>query len=116
MRAGAGDDGPAWTLTYPEPRTALDQFWQPAIASPRPVVICSPHPVLYGFTEEFRERATGTAGSHVRAQIEPLTLPPDYPMHWKDVVTIRDQYIGMGSAHAIADSASRIGVGAKRIG
>jgi hypothetical protein len=81
---------------------AIDHFWRPAIASPRPVVICSPHPVLYGFTHKFRERATGSSLSHIRSQTEPLELAPDCSLHWRDVVTIRDQYIGMGSAHAIA--------------
>jgi hypothetical protein len=80
----------------------IDQFWRPVLESPRPVVICSPHPVLYGFTRQFRERATGTEGSHIRSQTEALEMPPDTPLQWRDVVTIRDQYIGMGSAHAIA--------------
>lgn len=82
--------------------TPLEHFWRPAMLSPRPVVICSPHPVLYGFTSEFRQRTTGQAVSHMRAQTEAMDLSPDFPLEWKDVVTIRDQYIGMGSAHAIA--------------
>ena len=92
--------------SVPAPETpalsALELFWQPAVRSPRPVIICSPHPVLYGFTREFRARATGPGSSHMRAQTEALQLSPNEPLLWKDVVTIRDQYIGMGSAHTIA--------------
>ncbi len=97
-----GAPAPAEAAVAAPAPSALERFWRPALLSSRPVVICSPHPVLYGFTREFRDRCNGSGISHMRAQTEPLQLSPEQPLLWKDVVTIRDQYIGMGSAHAIA--------------
>lgn len=84
------------------PKTALDRFWEPALRSDRPVVICIPHPVLYGFTRDFRQRVTGAPTSHSRNLMDALELDPNLTLKGSDIVTIRDQFVGVGTAHATA--------------
>lgn len=83
-------------------RTIVDQFWQPALDDARPVVICIPHPVLYGLTRDFRKRVTGAPTSHSRNLMEGLELDPNLKMEWRDIVTVRDQFVGVGTTYATA--------------
>lgn len=85
------------------PVSALEQFWGPALASERPIVILAPNPVVYNFRRDTHARLRGQAASHVQWQMDPLNPPPDTDLKWREVVPIIDQYVGMGSAHAISD-------------
>jgi len=85
------------------PKTALEEFWGPAWADQNPVIILAPNPVVYNFTRDAHRRLRGQDTSHAQWQMEALAPPPDTVLHWTDVVPIRDQYVGQGSAHAIAD-------------
>ena len=88
------------------PASAISQFWGPALADKNPVVILAPHPIVYNFTRDLHRRFRGNDPSHAQRMMEPLTAPPDSTIAWKDVVIIKDQYIGLGSAHAIAQLTS----------
>lgn len=85
------------------PTSALEEFWGPALASDRPVVILAPNPVVYNFLRDTHQRLRGRETSHVQWQMDPLNPPPDTTVQWREVVPIIDQYVGLGSAHAISD-------------
>lgn len=92
------------------PPSAVDRFWAPALQDPDPVVILAPHPTVYTFSRETFRRFRGDNPSHAQRQIEALQAPPDASIPVSEVVTIRDQYLGLGSAHAIADLAALFAV------
>lgn len=85
------------------PKTALEEFWGPAWADRNAVVTLAPNPVVYNFKREAHRRLRGQDTSHAQWQMDALAPPADTIIHWSDVIPIRDQYVGQGSAHAIAD-------------
>lgn len=95
------------------PPDALDRFWGPAVQEDQPVVLLAPHPILYTFSRETFRRFRGESPSHAQMQIEELTGPPDASIALKDVVKIRDQYIGLGSAHAMSSVVALLAVRGK---
>jgi hypothetical protein len=96
--AAAAASAAAW-LWWPV--SAIDVFWGPALRDPGSVVILAPHPIVYTFSRETFRRFEGQAQSHTLRQIEPLSGPPDATIRLADIVEIRDQYVGLGSAHTI---------------
>lgn len=95
-------------LAWPKP--AVDRFWGPALADKSAVVILAPHPVVYSFTRETFRRFRKDDATHAQRQIEALSGPEDAVIPLKDVVPIRDQYLGLGSAHAISSVAAIMAV------
>lgn len=102
----------AASLFWPAAPTA--QFWGPAMKDPAPIVIMAPHPVVYTFTRETFRRFRGDSATHAQRQIEVLTGPPEAPILLKEVVPIRDQYLGLGSAHAISSVSAMLAVRKKQ--
>lgn len=92
------------------PKPAVDRFWGPALADRSAVVILAPHPVVYSFTRETFQRFRKDGATHAQRQIEALAGPEDAVIALKDVVPIRDQYLGLGSAHAISGVAATLAV------
>jgi hypothetical protein len=85
------------------PVDALIAFWEPALESSSPVILCSGHPVLYRFTPAFRDKIRGSPANNFQSQTEVLRLLPDQVLHGSDIVALPDQYVGLGSAEAIAN-------------
>lgn len=83
-------------------RDVVEQFWGPALDAKTPVVLCSGHPVVYRFSREMQERIRGASVNHFEGQTLEFRSPPDAVLHGRDVVSVPDQYIGLGSAMAIA--------------
>jgi len=67
--------------------TTFEQFWQPFYQSPRPVLLCVAHPVVYHLSGRSRESPPA---------LVPLT----------DIVRDPDHYVGVGDALALAQLSS----------
>jgi hypothetical protein len=91
----------AW-LWSRSPSGPLQSFWRPALASSSPVILCSGHPVLYRFSTAFWTRMNLGAMDQFQFQTAPADIPPGTAMHPSDIVAISNQYIGLGSAYAVA--------------
>jgi len=89
-------------LRTPAPNDALNLFWKPALESPSAVILCSGHPVVYRYTKEFAARIRGREAGHYQNLTEILRVPAEQALKGKDIVAVPDQYIGLGSAEAIA--------------
>jgi len=76
----------AW-IWYANRATVFDQFWSPFFRSPRPVLLCVAHPVVYHLRGRSREA--------------PETLVP-----LTDIVRDPDHYVGVGDALALAQFSS----------
>lgn len=100
----------ATALYVSRSKDSTDLFWGPAIEDQSAVVILAPHPVVYTFTRETFQRFRRDGATHAQRQMEPLSGPPDAVISLKDVVPIRDQYLGLGSAHAISSVAAALAV------
>jgi hypothetical protein len=61
----------------------LDQFWQPFLRTPRPVLLCVAHPVVYHVSSRERENPSGMVPS-------------------SSIVRDPDHYVGVGDALALA--------------
>ena len=58
--------------------------------------------MVYRYTREFAARIRGGEADHYRNLTAILPVAPDEPLLGRDIVPIPDQYIGLGSAEAIA--------------
>jgi hypothetical protein len=79
-----------WGLRRPAARTALDEFWQPMLASPKPVLVYCGRPVVYFLSRELREKQWETPGHYA--------LDPDATLRGRDVIPVTDQFVGIGNA------------------
>ena len=91
-------------------RRCMEKFWGPALQDPSEVVILAPHPIVYTFSRETFRRLRGDAASHAQRQMEVLKGPADAMIPLAEVVPIQDQYIGLGSAHAISSVSAMLAV------
>jgi len=78
-----------WGLRRPAAST-LDQFWQPMLTSPKPVLIYCGRPVVYFLSRELREKQWKTPGHYA--------LDPDAALRGRDVIPVTDQFVGIGNA------------------
>jgi hypothetical protein len=78
--------------------TTLDRFWAPALESPRPVVICIGHPVVYLLSRRVHEAYQATRKIDPRQGPYVIQLDPDQPIPGRDVVPVADQFVGSGGA------------------
>jgi len=89
----------AWVRFAPSASPA-DQFWAPVVQSPRPVLICSAHPVVYLLARRVHEKF-----KRLHPDLPPgpyiIKLPPN-EITGDDVVPVVDQYIGVGDAQTAA--------------
>jgi len=84
------------------PVSAIDQFWGPVLRSPQPVILCMGHPVLYGLSRKYWMRNHTGSLDDFQHQTLPLKFAPNEHLNADDIVVIEDQYIGLGSAYAVA--------------
>ncbi len=82
-----------WRTSRPD---ALELFWQPVLRSPRPVLLCVAHPIVYFLGGDTRLKVN--AG---------VTPPPTVP--WADVVRDPNHYVGVGDAFALAQMSAFFG-------
>lgn len=81
-------------------RTALDEFWQPVLESPHPVLLCTTQPVLYQLSGEARENLLRRQAAVPAGAAVPYDPLPTETLRGHDVIAIPDQYMGIGTAHA----------------
>ncbi len=79
-----------WGVRRGSPPSVLDRFWQPMLASPKPVLVYCGRPVVYFLSRELREKQWETPGRYA--------LDPDVTIHGRDVVPVTDQFVGIGNA------------------
>lgn len=91
------------------PRTALDEFWEPVLASRQPVLICTSQPVVYHLTGQAKEKVSARLKSLPAGQASSYDLAPDDEVRGADVVAVEDQYVGVGSAQAAAQFSALFG-------
>jgi hypothetical protein len=90
-------------------RTALDEFWEPVVASRHPVLICTSQPVVYHLTGAAKRKVSERLKSLPAGQPPSYDLAPDDEVRGGDVVAVEDQYVGVGSAHAAAQFSALFG-------
>jgi hypothetical protein len=98
--------GGFWLARPPDP---LLTFWRPALRSSNSVIICTGNPVTYGFSRAFRQRMRGQPEDHFRSLTEPLKLGPADSASGGDIIPITNQYVGLGTADAIARISAWLG-------
>lgn len=87
-------------------RDALEGFWGPALSSGNPIILCSGNPVVYRYSQKFRTRLNLDPSDHFTSQTVVPTLPAETQIRPDDIVGVPNQYIGLGSAYAIAKVAA----------
>lgn len=99
------------TLRRAPAPNALDLFWAPMIASPKPVLLYCGQPVAYFLSREVRKKYhdENQRGSYV------LNLEPDATIRGRDIVPVTDQFVGIGNAHTAARLAALFAVKQKPI-
>jgi hypothetical protein len=86
----------------PPAKDAAEEFWGPALRSPQPVILCVGHPVVYRLSRKYWLRSKAGPPDHFQYQTVAPQLSPHEHLNAEDIVVIPDQYIGLGSAYAMA--------------
>lgn len=80
----------------------LNSFWSPALDSHTPVILCVGNPVLFQFSSRFRKRLKATEAGGGAFQALMPDIPREMTLGTDDLVAIQNQYVGLGSAYAVA--------------
>lgn len=80
----------------------LNSFWRPALNSRTPVILCVGNPVLFQFSSQFRKRLKATEANGEAFQALLPNIPRQMTLGTGDLVAIQNQYVGLGSAYAVA--------------
>lgn len=94
--------GAGWWMTRSMAVGQLEKFWGPAMEAGQPVVLCAGHPVVYRLSRGVLEKLRNGPVSHYEAQTMEFRLPEDAMVAGRDIVALPDQYIGLGTAEAVA--------------
>lgn len=81
---------------------SLNTFWLPALDSHSPVILCVGNPVLFQFSSQFRKRLKTTEVNGEAFQALVPTIPREMTLGTGDLIAIQNQYVGLGSAYAVA--------------
>ncbi len=92
------------TKTAPR-RSSFDEFWAPVLESQRPILICTGQSLVFQLTGTARKRLFGREVIGRDGQTVNQALDPTATIGSQEVVAIQDQYVGAGSAHALAQFA-----------
>lgn len=83
-------------------KSALDEFWEPVLASRNPVLICTTQPVVYQLTGQARASLLSRQTTLGAGKDPGYDLLPEELVRGEDIAAITDQYMGIGTAHATA--------------
>jgi len=118
-----------WIIAYRSPaklpNSSIAQFWAPALASSKPLLICLPKPVFYRPSPERYKRSAKTPGEfdrEVYRMNHPPHLLPEDKLTWGEMVEYPEYGVGKGDVlaavlfsnflgHQGKDSEVRIGDG-----
>ena len=87
--------------TAPDP--VISQFWSPAFASSKPLLICLPKPILYRPSAEIYKRTAQSPGEfdhELDRMTHPPHLRPDDPIRWGDMIEFYDYGVSKGDVEA----------------
>lgn len=90
-----------WAGWLFRPQDTVQQFWAPALASSKPVLIYCGQPVVYFLSKEVHEEYRQTHPDHQRGSL-PVLLAPDAVLHGRDIIPVTEQFVGIGNANAAA--------------
>ncbi len=98
---------PLWLLVIrPAPRRSyFEEFWAPVLESQRPVLICTGQSLVFQLTGSARKKLFGREVIGRDGQTVNQAPDPKATIGSQEVVAIQDQYVGAGSAHALAQFA-----------
>jgi hypothetical protein len=86
-----------------KPQSTISEFWSPALASSKPLLICLPKPILYRPSAELYKRTAKSPGEFDR-EVDRMThephLQPEDSVHWSDMVRYYDYGISEGDVQA----------------
>lgn len=91
-----------WLARVNLQKTALEEFWEPVLASAHPALICATQPVVYQLDGQARENLVKRQSLIPPDQPLPHDPDPKELLKGSEVVAITDQYTGIGTAHAAA--------------
>jgi hypothetical protein len=103
----------AWAVTQRvTARPPISQFWSPAFASSKPLLICLPKPIFYRPSADVYKRTAQTPGEFdlevYRMTHEPHLRPEDV-VRWSDMVEFYDYGVSEGDVHAAVRLSSYFG-------
>jgi len=85
------------------PKSTISQFWWPAFASSKPLLICLPKPIFYRPSAEIYKRTEQFPGEFDR-EVDRMThlphLRPEDSVHWSDMVEYYDYGVSGGDVQA----------------
>ncbi len=90
-----------WAWSHNQP-TVLQRFWAAALNSPKPVVICSGHPVVYFLSRRIHQEYRTRSGVDPQAGPYVIQLRPEETVKGQDIVPVTDQFVSVGDAGASA--------------
>jgi hypothetical protein len=85
------------------PEGVISKFWAPAFASPKPLLICLPKPVLYRPSADVYKRTAESPGEFDR-EIDRMTHPPhlrpEDTVRWGDMIEFFEYGVAQGDVEA----------------
>jgi hypothetical protein len=82
--------------------SAFDQFWSPALDSPKPVLIFDGRGVVYGFSEHIHDSHSSNAAPDESFADYVLSFNKGERIDARDVIPITNQYVGIGDSFTTA--------------
>jgi len=85
------------------PKSAVAQFWAPALSSSKPLLICLPEPIFYRPSWDLYNRSARTPGEfdhEVDRMNNVPHLQPDDKLTWGEMVRYYDYGVGKGDVQA----------------
>jgi len=94
------------------PTSAISQFWAPAFATSKPLLICLPKPILYRPSAQLYKR-TAQSPDEFNREVYRMThrphLRPEDSLHWSDMVEFYDYGVSKGDVQAAVRLSSLFG-------
>jgi hypothetical protein len=94
------------------PKSAIAQFWSPALLSSKPLLICLPKPILYRPTAELYKRSAQVPGEFDREVYRMNHRPhlrPEDKLTWGDMFEFSDYGVGQGDVQAAVQLSNFMG-------
>jgi len=94
------------------PDSTIKQFWAPAFASSKPLLICLPKPIMYRPTADLYKRTAQTAGEFDH-EVDRMThrphLRPDDTLRWSEMIEYYEYGVSQGDVQAAVRLSNFVG-------
>lgn len=95
-----------------ESKSTISQFWSPAFASSKPLLICLPKPILYRPSAEVYKRTAQSPGEFDR-EVDRMThrphLRPEDSVRWSEMIEYYDYGVSEGDVQAAVKLSGYLG-------